>query len=160
MRPSPSRRTRLVRRPMASRIRRRVTLSPISLLASMTSSASRSMGGCFTSRILPPERYFRRSIQNMGGSAGFSLGRSVSCIRGQEGLAVRTRRQLPFRPRMWRRTSSRVGWWILSMRAPRMAPSVSFFTAARHSASMGMAHPSSLIISSKSWFRRSVCPWR
>ena len=54
--------------------------------------------------------YFRSSMQNMGGSAGFSRGRSVSWSRGRLGLADSSRRQLPARPRICSRISSRLGW--------------------------------------------------
>ena len=160
MRSSPSSRSRFVRLPIISRIKRRRTLSPISFVASMTSSARRSAGGWRNSRILPPERYFRSSMQNIGGSAGFSLGRAVSWILARLGLAESSRRQGPFLPRICSKISSRLGWWILSIRQPSIFRSVSASTAERHKASMGIRQTSPSIIVSKSVFSRSVSPCR
>ena len=96
----------------------------------------------------------------MGGSAGFSRGRAVSWSLARLGLADSSSRQGPPWPRMCSRISSRLGWWILSMRPPTTAPSVSRRTADRHSASMGMGHPSPSIMVSKSVLSRSVSPRR
>ena len=63
--------------PIASITRRRRTLSPISLAASTTSSARRSIGGWRRARIFPPARYFRSSMQNPGGFWGLALFSSV-----------------------------------------------------------------------------------
>ncbi len=47
-------------------------LSPSSLLDVMSTSTRRSHSACSSETILPPTRYLRSSIQNMGGSLGFS----------------------------------------------------------------------------------------
>ena len=72
IRPSAPISTRFELRPISSTARRRSTLSPSSLLDVMSTSTRRSHSACSSETILPPTRYLRSSIQNMGGSLGFS----------------------------------------------------------------------------------------
>ena len=115
MRPSPSVRIRLDRRPIHSRISRRCPGSPSSSTTSTVSMAARSRPGCWMAAILPPPRCLRRSIQNMGGEAGFSRERAVKWILAWAAPA-QSRSLRP--PRRARTTWSLAGCWTFSIRRP------------------------------------------
>ena len=94
---------------MHSSTRARSTRSPNSLRVSKRNSSSRSMGGCLISRMRPPRKYLRSSIQNMGGVSGFSRVTVVSWALGWAGLADSSSFTFPCPVRMCSTTSSRVG---------------------------------------------------
>ena len=71
----------------------------------------------------------------MGGSAGFSGEAPVRCSRGAVGLAANSSFSRLSRPRRCRIRVSRLGWWILSTRAPVQRCRTSSSTADRKTAS-------------------------
>ena len=135
MRPSGPSRYRLQVRPISSATSRFCTGKPISSVQSKVNVAARSMGGWVISASFAPMRCLRRSIQNMGGSAGFSGEAVVRCSRGAVGLAAKSSFSRPSRQRRCRIKVSRLGWWILSMRAPMHRSRTSSSTADKKNAS-------------------------
>ena len=71
--------------------------------------AQRSMGICSTFANLAPDKCLRSSMQNMGGSAGFSGEAEVKCRRGAVGLAAKISFSRPSAQRRWKMTVSRLG---------------------------------------------------
>ena len=80
---------------MASSTSVRLPCWPKSSVTSSSSRTRRSSGGWVMSATCAPTRCLRSSIQNMGGSAGFSLGVWVSWMRGALAPALSRRRWLP-----------------------------------------------------------------
>ena len=136
----PSVKIRLLYLPMISQQSLRTAEKPISSLVSNVSTATRSKPACFTSASFDPCKCFRRSIQNMGGAAGFSLGVSVNPMRGLFDPALMRSRFPPAVDRICRTISSLAGWNTFSI----LAPSAVF----RISASVQASIPASNAISS------------
>ena len=90
IRPSGDSRYRLQVRPISSATSVFCTGKPISSVQSKRNDAARSMGGWVISVSFAPRRCLRRSIQNMGGCAGFSGEAAVRCSRGAAGLAAKS----------------------------------------------------------------------
>ena len=85
-------------------------ISPISLVAEKTKIATRSSSGCLISTSLAAERCLRSSIQNIGGTAGFSYLFSVNCTReNPDFIFIKRRFTKPFL-RSKSTSSSREGW--------------------------------------------------
>ena len=106
-------------RPISSATRRFCTGKPISSVLSKVKTARRSMGGWEISARRAPERCLRSSIQNMGGSGGFSGEAVVRCSRGAVGFATISSFSRPALPLMSIMRLSRLGWKIFSTRPPR-----------------------------------------
>ena len=82
MRSSSSSSRRFERRPIASSTSFFVPDSPNSFTLRTVNVTMRSSPLCSISVMRPPTRCLRRSMQNMGGCAGFSAGSFVRWMRG------------------------------------------------------------------------------
>ena len=91
--------------------------------------AHRSMGICSIEISRAPSRCLRSSMQNMGGSAGFSGLEVVRCNLGAVGFSAKSSFCRPSRHFSCRITVSRLGWWILSTRASAVFSRTSSITA-------------------------------
>ena len=78
--------------PISSHIKRISAMSPISFVVEKTKIATLSSAGCKTSISLAADKYLRSSMQNIGGTAGFSYLFSVNCTLEKPGLALIKRR--------------------------------------------------------------------
>ena len=99
----------LAHRPINSAIKQRVTASPISLVASNSSTAKRSCPICLTCLSLAPANALRSSIQKAGACGGLSGRVSVRCIRGADGSAHTSNRPEKDGPRNTNINSAGVG---------------------------------------------------
>ena len=115
--PSASTKMMLLCRPMISTASVSRVRSPNSFTQSKSRYSARSSPGWRSPTSRPPVSRLRSSIQNIGGAAGFSGTRSVKWMRGEFARADKYSLRLPCRLRSAITSSSREGWWILSMRA-------------------------------------------
>ena len=116
--PSLPTRTRFELRPMSSTASFKFTLSPSSLCDIMSTKSRRSQFGCVSFSILAPTRYLRRSMQNIGGSAGFSKLCCVRAILPLPAPALMSSRRFSPLLRTESKICSRSGCCTLSIRAP------------------------------------------
>ena len=125
--PSAPTKTRLVCLPISSVTRLNLTRSPISLVPSNKRVTTRSKPLSSTLINRAPDRYFRISIQNIGGSEGFSKVFWVKLILGADGRMLISNRFAPEAERNNNTSSSFEGWCILSIRALQSPFSISVF---------------------------------
>ena len=158
IRPSDPTRMTLELRPIISTISAFPAISPISSRDSRSKRSMRSWSGCVTERIRAPTRCLRSSMQNIGGSAGFSIDSVVKCTRAFPVPAAISSLPLPCFPRTERSSRSRSGCCTFSILAPSSCGASSAVSACRQMASSGMVYSS--IIRAKSSDRRSLRPSR
>ena len=114
---------------------------PISFVASKSRNSARSSPSCLTFVSSAEVRCLRRSIQSIGGFAGFSGGNAVKCILGEFAPALRRSLCAPFLPRKTSTNSSREGWCTFSTRQPTAVSAISFLKKLRVSPSSAIIIP-------------------
>ena len=92
------------------------TISPSSLTQEKSKYSTRSSPSCRIASNLPFPSRFRRSMQNIGGALGFSTVTCVRCTLARSAAQENSTFAPPVRPRKATSSSSRVGWWIFSIR--------------------------------------------
>ena len=141
IRPSASIRIRFALRPMSSMTSFFCASIPSSSRVSRLKTSMRSPSGWATPVMRAPSRCLRSSMQNMGGSAGFS---NEACVRWTRAFPVPTaqrRRSVSPLERSVNSTISRSGCWILSIFAPISFSFSSRVTPERQIASSGISIP-------------------
>ena len=101
--------------PMISKMSLRLAVNPSSVKVSRVISIILSQSFCSIEMMRPPTRCFLKSMQNGEGEGGFPGLSSIRCMRGAVLPADAKRRLFPLGVCTVNTSSSRMGWWILSI---------------------------------------------